>query len=381
MARIGPADAPPPAPRPEATPVGDLEARWLDLPSGPDRPPQWCALIAGAAEPNVFHEPEFLREAVPFLAPATRLLVVADAAGLWHGVLPLTRARAGLVMPVTRGFTHQYGPLGTPHLGGDCAAVWRAVLDRLAADGAAALVLPHLRAEGPVHQGLLAATAATGRPVAAIDAWRRPVLVADGAAPVCKVSMKRWRRLNRDHAVHHEIIADPARLMPALEEFLALEQAGWKGRAGTALASHPDSLAFARGVVGLYGARGGIVIDRLSVDGRPVAMHIGLAGGGEASMWKIAYDETLAAYSVGRQLLWQISTRLHRSRAHARIDSLAMDDGGALADMWPERLAMADLVVACRPGGGPGFAAACLDARAWRGTRAFARRLRDRLRR
>lgn len=352
---------------------------WVDLAPWPVQPMPWCGLIGASSERNVFHEPEFLTQAVPFLAPDARLLVGVTASGDWAGALPLRAGRAGFVVPAICSFSHQYGPLGTPHMAGDVAEAWRRVLDRLQAEGASVLMLPHMRAEGAVFEGLMAATAASGRPVDVLTAWRRPVLLAGGAVPVCKVSMKRWRRLNREHDVRHEVIVDPALLMVALEQFLALELAGWKGRAGTALACHADSLAFVRGVVGLYGARGGIFIDRLSVDGRAVAMHIGLASGGEASMWKIAYDEALAAFSVGRQLLWLISRRLHGAGQYSRVDSLAMEEGGALADIWPDRLAMADLLVGCRPGGGVGFGLAGLDARLYRGARALAKRVRDRI--
>ena len=60
------------------------------------------------------------------------------------------------------------------------------------------------------------------------------------------------------------------------EEFLALEQAGWKGRQGTALASSAVTAAFSREALFNLAEAGKARIDSLRVGDHPVAILVSL---------------------------------------------------------------------------------------------------------
>ena len=75
-----------------------------------------------------------------------------------------------------------------------------------------------------------------------------------------------WRRAARRAAV-------------ALTDFMALEAAGWKGRAGGAARAHAATEAFMREAVTALAAKGDARIDRLIHDGHPVAASITLRSG------------------------------------------------------------------------------------------------------
>ena len=149
--------------------------------------------------------------------------------------------------------------LGTPLVrAGEEAAFWSAILDTLdTADWAPNFL--HLRGlveDGPVHRGLAEAAAARGRGCVTVHREAR-ALLAGGLDPrtyyertVRPKKRKEIRRLQSRLAELGQVQArrlDSADELPAwCDDFLALEKASWKGRAGTALACAPETEAFFR---------------------------------------------------------------------------------------------------------------------------------------
>ena len=88
-----------------------------------------------------------------------------------------------------------------------------------------------------------------------------------------------------------------------LEQFLAMEAAGWKGRQGTALLCDPCEAAFMRDAVGALADQGRASIHALALDQRPVSMQIVAHAGRAAFTWKTAYDERFQDFSPGMLLL------------------------------------------------------------------------------
>jgi Acetyltransferase (GNAT) domain len=136
-----------------------------------------------------------------------------------------------------------------------------------------------------------------------------------------------------------------------VEDFLRLEAEGWKGRAGTASTQRPDRLAFVRQVAA------GMAADRLArvyllkLDGRAIATVIMFVQGGRGWAWKIAYDETLARFSPGVQVMVGLTDDLLGDPAISSLDSLAEVPHQMLSHVWRERLALDDWLVDLTPGG------------------------------
>ena len=102
----------------------------------------------------------------------------------------IERRRYGLKMPVLVGWTHAYGPLGTPLIDRDCGdAAVAAWLDHLAAgpELPKLLLMPYLPAEGDVARAFDAALAQRDGRSAAIRA----------APPRAAAADRRPRRLSR----------------------------------------------------------------------------------------------------------------------------------------------------------------------------------------
>jgi CelD/BcsL family acetyltransferase involved in cellulose biosynthesis len=140
------------------------------------------------------------------------------------------------------------------------------------------------------------------------------------------------RRMEKLGALEHRVARDPAQLGPALDAFLALEASGWKGHsdAGRAIRLRPEVERHARGLVALAGARGECEIHGLWLEDRCVASLVGLAGPGELFVFKIARDESFAAFSLGHLMVASVI-----DHGRPRSDVAALNFGWEAAWMRP----------------------------------------------
>lgn len=349
----------------------------------------WRLLAAMAADDNGVYGPDFLLPAIQHLVGSEVHLAVARNSGRQLTALaPVVRRRLGRIAPAVSVWTHAYGPLGTPLI--DRAALHKATADLVGVMAewggpAAALVFPDL-AEGPVADAVCAAAEELGRPALVLAGHARAALDRDidGTDPRAGLQTRRrkeyarqLRRLGDLGPVVIEL-APPDRTIAAMEEFLALEAAGWKGRQGTALAMSPATAALARDIAAAMGPSGGCRIAAIRLGGRPVAMLVCLLSGGTAITWKIAHDETLARFSPGAQLMLEAAPLLFAEPGVRRLDSFAAANHPMIDHLWPGRRRLATLVV--EPARGRIlFRAGLAAARAEAAARDTARMLRNRI--
>jgi CelD/BcsL family acetyltransferase involved in cellulose biosynthesis len=356
----------------------------------------WQRLAAGAVEPNVFYEPGFALAAAPVLGADVEAIAVwsADTPRRLVGLLPFRVAarRYAVKLAVLMGWTHPFAPLGTPLVDRDAAAaVAAAFLDHVAGDAALPklLLLPLLDESGPVARALRGAVERSGGAHAAFGRHQRAALRPDGDAAhyvECAIGRKRhkeFKRLRRRLAdagpVAFEMARSPADVAQALQGFLALEAKGWKGAAGSALVQDPGLKRFAETAVDALAWQGQAGVVQLLLGSQPIASIVTLQSGGGVWSWKIAYDESLARFSPGVQAMMELTDTLLVDDTVAFADSCATPDHPMIDHLWRERLAMADLMITLRPGAG--FSAACRLESARRRVTAWARSVRDLVRR
>ena len=120
------------------------------------------------------------------------------------------------------------------------------------------------------------------------------------------------RRLLEQWAIDFEVVntVDLEHNRACLEQFMDLEAAGWKGRAGTAIRCEAWHRDYYRWLVEQASPRGEYTWYTLKADGRPIAMYMCLRT--HATEWalKTCFDEAFASYSPGNQLLFRIVERL-----------------------------------------------------------------------
>src|SRR5207245_5452829 len=85
---------------------------------------------------------------------------------------------------------------------------------------------------------------------------------------------RQLRRLGDEGAVTSTTATEPAAIAAALGDFLALEAAGWKGRAGTAARDRADIRQFMEAAVAALAAEGKARIARLTLNDRAIAAMI-----------------------------------------------------------------------------------------------------------
>ena len=163
------------------------------------------------------------------------------------------------------------------------------------------------------------------------------------------------RRLAENGALKSRIISEPQAIVRAVEDFLRLEAAGWKGRKRTALLCNPPDATFTREMMATLAPRGEAWIHALTLDERPISMQIVLRAGAAAFTWKTAYDEALRDYSPGMLLLEDYTIALLGDSSIAYVDSCCYDDTGYMA-VWRERQATVELWIDARRGGSAAFA-------------------------
>jgi CelD/BcsL family acetyltransferase involved in cellulose biosynthesis len=369
-----------------------LRTEWRPLADLAPIAAEWRELAARALEPNVFYEPAFaLAAAAVFGADAGAVLVWSrGAAPQLLGLFParVEPRRYGVKLPVLVGWTHPYAPLGTPLVDREAAdAVIAAWLGHVVDDARLPklVLLPDLPRQGPLAAALSLTLDQRGSRSADFACHARALLQPAGKrANYLDRSLggKRRKNLRRQRkllaktgTLRLDYASESDAIPPALADFLALEAAGWKGRAGTAIRRNAEIADFVRRAVVALAEHGRAQVHRLMLDQRPIAAGIVLRSGTAAWFWKIAYDETFSSSSPGTQLTLDLTQALLADTSLVRVDSCAVAGHPMIDHIWRERLPIGDRLLSV--GGDARFALARTLEGARRAAATAARALRD----
>jgi CelD/BcsL family acetyltransferase involved in cellulose biosynthesis len=95
---------------------------------------------------------------------------------------------------------------------------------------------------------------------------------------------------------------DQADFQDGLKTFYAIEAAGWKGSAGTAIACDSRTLKFYNAIADLGLRQGFVQLHLLDFDGIPIAASYNILAGSQLIGLKTTYDEAFSAWSPGHLL-------------------------------------------------------------------------------
>ncbi|PBC11075.1 GNAT family N-acetyltransferase [Mesorhizobium sp. WSM3859] len=357
-------------------------------------------LSSRTAEPNVFFNPRFLAPAMPRLEDReVRLAVIRDGDEYRNRLRLLVpfsveRPAIPLGVPVMRTWSSPFGPLGTPVVDRDdpigVIEDFFSMLSRPHLKLPKVFVLPDMRLDGPVASLLTSFADSRGLTLVTTGKVERPVLEseADGEdylkASLRSHHYREFRRLKRRLADHgkleHIVARGPDEIRHAIESFLTLEAAGWKGRERTAMAIDRYRAAFAREAVHRLAEQDMCRIHMLTLDGRTIACLVVFVEAGVAYTWKTAYDETLSAYSPGTLLMIEVTKQHLDDPNIVMTDSCAVPDHPVMSRLWSERKPMGTLVVGLTPDADRLARQAASQLHLYRETRNMARLLRNRMR-
>ena len=337
--------------------VAAARAEWKPLAALTEVRAEWRDLVARALEPNVFYDPAFaLPAARVFGTDVGAVLVWSKSAPRLIGLFPARIERRYGMMGTLTGWTHPYAPLGVPLVDREEGeAAIGAFLDHVAAERSLPklVMLPLIARDGPFAAALARVLARRGGASVNFGEHARALLAPRNresyldhiAHKKLKELRRQRRRLEDTGALVHMAASGPAAAV-ALTDFMALEAAGWKGRAGGAARAHAATEAFMREAVTALAAKGDARIDRLIHDGHPVAASITLRSHNAAWFWKIAYDEAFSRASPGVQLTLDLTRDLLADAALAQTDSCATAGHPMIDHLWKERLTLCDMLIA-----------------------------------
>lgn len=273
--------------------------------------PEWNALV-GRSDDQVFYYHEFLATWLDHFGEGEwRILVLRDAAQQLVAALPLLHGWSRLHgLPV-----RQLRAAANPHSGRfDLLAdqpelASAAFLDFLSTQSDwDVLILTDLPCNGRA-KALEKIAGINGFPTGRWAAMQSPRCQLPGSwtefesrlSRRFRANLRRRRRaLETQGQLRVERFSDSLELVEAGAE---LELRGWKGRAGTAIAQDRRTAGFYTDLARRFGPQGRLALWALYLDDRLVAFQFGLEHRGRYALLKPAYDESLARYSPGQQLM------------------------------------------------------------------------------
>jgi Acetyltransferase (GNAT) domain len=305
-------------------------------------------------------------------------LLLAESADRLLFLLPVSGGPGSRAAPpVLWSWTHDYCFLGTPLLSTDQdpGRLWAALHRELrSAAPASLLVMPLHAGDGPVAAALRTVAADQGLGVRQSPASfrgfvrRRPSRI-DGTEGIAKKHLANLARRRRhlDRMLGTEIgTVDRAAAEPgkAVEEFLRLEAAGWKGRAGTALLCRPGHDRFFREVSHGFAEQGRLMFLSLQAGTQVLAQSTALLGGRGLFGFKKAYDQAFARWSPGTLLDLDVLAWFHRTGRLDWLDTCSAPDDAAGGHLFGDHRAIRTLLLPVGPMGGAAAAMVSTSLRA-----------------
>ncbi len=321
----------------------------------------WVSLVNGASEPNPFFEPWFFVPALSHLSDDRKIwLAEYREHGQLCGFYPMAVRDTYGRTPARHvgNWAHYQCFIGNPLIkAGSETAFWRHLLLALdredwAAGFLSAAALPE---HGPAHRGLIDAAQSLGRPCPVVHRQERALLSSDLQGPayleayVRAKKRKEWRRLDNRLAELGEVRFETLRSSQDLKqwsaEFLALESGGWKGKDGAALDNSDATRRFF--VAATEGALAAEKLDfqRLSLDGRPIAMLLNFMTPPGSWSFKIAYNEALSRFSPGVMIELRNLDRVLSDPVITWMDSCAVENHPMIDSLWAQRRAIVQVSV------------------------------------
>lgn len=312
----------------------------------------WRELGAHAVEPNPFFEQQLLEPAWRNLRPRGLALLVAEDAAGWSACLPVQRLRWPRF--ALTGWHHPYTFLSTPLLREDVPE--RAAEQLLAPLRGQRTALLSLRLVGTGRAGTALVEAARSGGLAA--AWEQQIDRAAGRRhdgdPDGRPNSKRRANLRRSSRRLSELLGAELTVdercddASAREAFLALENAGWKGRSRTSLAAQADHRDFFLEMAAALAAEGRLNLSTLSAGDHLLAMNCNLRAGDTMFGFKSAFDERYRAYAPGILLMAEVSRSFYSAGPERVYDSCSEPDSHVLNGLLRERIALTSFVLAAR---------------------------------
>lgn len=312
----------------------------------------WANLEQATSEPNPFFAHWFLKPALSHLVePRPVWLATLWSGERLDGLMPLVmRQNYGRIpAPHVGNWSHYQCFMGSPLIrSGSEVIFWGGLIRTLDdAEWASGLFsVSLLDPSGPAFAGLEQAAHDLGRPCPIVHRQKRAILQSHLSAEayleanIRSKKRKEWRRLENRLAELGSVnfsTYDGHDLQKWHDDFLTLEAAGWKGERGAALGNTPQTRDFFRTMLNGADQAGVLEMQRLSLDGRPIAMLVNFLTRPGSWSFKIAHDESLSRYSPGVMIELRNLAAVLGNPKLDWMDSCAVENHPMINSLWAER--------------------------------------------
>lgn len=307
--------------------------------------PAWRHLADNSLSPAGLNSPELVAPLLQHVGGAELLVVKQENEVLF--AMPVKRRKfpSGLLAHWTTPLT----PIGTPHVSTSAPASAFSVM-------LGALPVPLMVTSIETSGAFWNYASTRNAHFRIVDRWERACLRPRGSFAEWmekNFSAKRRKEYKRLQARLSETGQYKAQELAAtdsaaewIEDLLQLEQAGWKGQRGTALASDAGLVQASREGLTAMAQAGKLHMWRLQLDGRTIAIIHAVAEGNRMWLGRMAYDETLARFSPGVLLILHVTERLFAAGNIELADSCAIPNHPMINNIWRDRLEAADVMLA-----------------------------------
>lgn len=322
----------------------------------------WLNLAHHGCEPSIYAHPGWFLPMLEQAAEGNTPVVITtnSSVGQLSGVYPFVRKnwRWLLPFPILSTWDNDFFfsglPLATQNDTHSSISAMLHTAGRTA--GARAVMFRQVPSDGPFIQALEASARDLNLQISHFDPFERAGLKTGEDFDTWfqnnfqRKRRKEFRRLRSRLSEEGslELIAhqhgEP--VQPWVDEFTTLEEAGWKGRGGTAIACDDHMVDFLNEALDRLDGTNNLLAWKLCLDGKPIAMLFAMVAGNRAWLGKIAYDETYARFSPGVLLILDATASLLTRADIEQVDSSAIPDHPMINRIWRGRLAMTDIMVA-----------------------------------
>lgn len=315
--------------------------------------PAWDNLVTNAVESNPFYESWSLGQAVKSFGEKANLnfiLITADDSGKLIGFFPFVKKYFFHKLPLFHFALWQYPqdylctPLIDKNYTRECFA---ALFGWVKSQHAACLVrLNLIRGDGPFYQALKNyLKEANGK----YDETYFSRAMIDSNIPVdeyFKQSMstnsrhemrRKHNNLEKQGEVKYHDLTPESDLNYWLDNLLELENAGWKGRMGTALKALPGQEEFYREMCRSAFSRGRLMAQMLTLNEKPIAILAEFNSQNEIFGIKTVYDENFSKFSPSAQLIMKAGGGFLSAHEKTTFDSCAEPDQTTFNRLFSER--------------------------------------------
>jgi CelD/BcsL family acetyltransferase involved in cellulose biosynthesis len=316
----------------------------------------WRALADGAIEPNPLYEPDCLIPAARHQTFGAEIgLAIAEEDGRWYACVPTRNVKRWhkLPYPMVTSQVRRMIYQGTPLVDRERSVeAVRALLSGLAgARGARVFALQEIT-EGEVATVVRQAATALGLPWYDFETFERGFLVRQAdhtrgstlKSETRRNLQKKRRRLTRELGKEPEFVdrsADPA----AIDDYIALEAAGYKLGIGVAMTTVPGETEYFREMCARFAAAGRLHVLALQAGDASLAMDIWIRGREGEFMIKTSYDQRYSAYSPGLMLHIDAMVFFHEHSDAEWLETCTYNGNQLFLRIYPDRRRITSLFI------------------------------------